>query len=175
MAPFVDNSRGTLIQFPWVSCAVQFSFFDSQDYTTCTVKVPHIGIQFWCGMRRLIGRKNITLLSSPPVGRIFVRAVRTRRPLTDCRAHDELAMRHVHKGRTVARSNVLQSGAARHARGRRVTIKIEKYQPSNGTEGRLLQLLVLSVLSGTRRCAKGGFGRMRRQRDLRNHCRRSAP
>ena len=56
-APFVDNSRGTLIHRP--RSASTYNLYS---------KGPHIGIQFWCGMSVSSDGKNITLLSSPLLG-----------------------------------------------------------------------------------------------------------
>ena len=74
-APFVDNLARN---------------FDSGGHAVSTYnlhsKGPHIGIQFWCGMSVSSDGKNITLLSSPPVGVFCARGARPQRSLTDCRA-----------------------------------------------------------------------------------------
>ena len=90
-APFVDNSRGTLIHRP--RSASTYNLHSNG---------PHIGIQFWCGMSVSSDGKNITLLSSPPVGRILCERCETAAAANGLPSADELAMRHVHKGRTVA-------------------------------------------------------------------------
>ena len=90
-APFVDNSRGTLIHRP-----------RSASTYNLHSKGPHIGIQFWCGMGVSSDGKNITLLSSPPVGRILCARCEAAAVANELPSADEIAMRHVHKGRTVA-------------------------------------------------------------------------
>lgn len=90
-APFVDNSRGVLIHRP------RFGSTYNLHRTG-----PHIGIMFWCGMGVSGGAKNLTFLAAPPEGRILCERCESAAVSHGLPSADELAGRHVHKGRTVA-------------------------------------------------------------------------
>jgi len=87
--PFVENSRGVLIHRPRYGMTYNLN------------KLPHIGVEFWCGMATTTSGKNLTFLSSPPENRILCE--RCERIATDngLPSADEMAGRRVHKGRTV--------------------------------------------------------------------------
>ena len=89
-APFVENSRGTLIHRP-------------RSVSTYNIHPtgPHIGIHFWCGMH-VSGGKNFTFLSAPPKDRIVCERCEAAAAANELPPADKLAGRHVHKGRTVA-------------------------------------------------------------------------
>ena len=88
--PFVENSRGTLIHRP-------------RSVSTYNIHPtgPHIGIHLWCGMH-VSGGKNFTFLAAPPEGRILCERCEAAAVANELPAADELAGKHVHKGRTVA-------------------------------------------------------------------------
>ena len=89
-APFVENSRGVLIHRP-------------RSGTTYNIhKKPHIGIKFWCGMSVASEGGNLTLLDVPPDGRIVCERCEAAAIANGLPSADELAGKHVHKGRTVA-------------------------------------------------------------------------
>lgn len=88
--PFVENKRGSLIHRP--RSATTYSLH----------KYPHIGIIFWCGMSVSGNSDKFDFLSAPPDDRILCErceAMAVRNGLPNA---DELAKKHVHKGRTVA-------------------------------------------------------------------------
>lgn len=58
-APFVENSRGTLIHRP--RSGLLYNLHKTG---------PHVAISFWCGMGVSSSGENFTFLSSPPEGRI---------------------------------------------------------------------------------------------------------
>ncbi len=89
-APFVENTRGVLIHRP--RSGVTFNCH----------KTPHIGIKFWCGMQISTSKKNITLLYVPPEGEILCARCEEFAVENGLPPADELAGRHVHKGRTKA-------------------------------------------------------------------------
>lgn len=89
-APFVENSRGTLIHRPRSGSTYNLH------------KKPHIGVRFWCGMSVATDKNNLTFLAAPPDGRIVCGRCETIAVEKGLPAADELAGRHVHKGRTVA-------------------------------------------------------------------------
>lgn len=89
-APFVENSRGQLIHRPRTG----MSYFIHRN--------PHIGIGFWCGMGVATDGKNLTFLASPPEGKILCEKCEAAAIANGLPSADELAGRHVHKGRTKA-------------------------------------------------------------------------
>lgn len=89
-APFVENSRGVLIHRP------------RRGATFNLHKNPHIGISFWCGMSVASEGKSLTFLAAPPEGRILCEKCEASAVAAGLPSADELAGRHVHKGRTVA-------------------------------------------------------------------------
>jgi hypothetical protein len=90
-APFVENSRGVLIHRP-------------RNGSTYNIHRtgPHIGIGFWCGMHVASSRNIFTFLAAPPEGRILCERCEANAVASGLPSADELAGRHVHKGRTVA-------------------------------------------------------------------------
>ena len=90
-APFVENSRGILIHRPRTGST--YNLHRSG---------PHIGVGFWCGMRTASDGKNLTFLASPPEDRILCARCEAIAVANGLPSADELAGRHVHKGRTVA-------------------------------------------------------------------------
>lgn len=90
-APFIDNSRGTLIHRP-------------RSGTTYNLHTsgPHVGIKFWCGMGVASDGKNLTFLAEPPDGRILCARCEAAAVANGMPSADELSGRHVHKGSTVA-------------------------------------------------------------------------
>lgn len=89
-APFVENSRGTLIHRPRRGMLYNLH------------KYPHIAVMFWCGMSVSSGGKSLTFLDSPPDGKILCERCEAAAIAKGLPSADELAGRHVHKGRTVA-------------------------------------------------------------------------
>lgn len=89
--PFVENSRGTLIHRP--RSGATYNIHKTG---------PHIGLAFWCGMHVSSGGKNLTFLAAPPEGRILCGRCEQIAVENGFPSADELAGRHVHKGRTVA-------------------------------------------------------------------------
>lgn len=89
--PFVENSRGTLIHRPRSGATYNIHRTG-----------PHIAIGFWCGMQVSSGGKNLTFLAAPPEGRILCERCERIAVENGLPSADELAGRHVHKGRTVA-------------------------------------------------------------------------
>lgn len=95
--PFVDNERGTLVH------RIRYGS------TYAIHKLPHIAVQFWCGMSVTASDGHLHFLDAPPVGKILCErceAVAVERGLPSA---DELAGRHVHKGRTIAVATCCQS------------------------------------------------------------------
>ena len=89
-APFVENSRGQLIHRPRMGATYNIH------------KRPHVGITFWCGMAVASDGKNLTFLAAPPDGRILCERCEANAVASGMPSADELAGKHVHKGRTVA-------------------------------------------------------------------------
>lgn len=88
--PFVENKRGVLIHRP-------------RNATTYTIhRLPHIGIGFWCGSAVTGKSDKFDFLSAPPEGRILCERCEAYAVANGLPSADELAGRHVHKGRTVA-------------------------------------------------------------------------
>ena len=88
--PFVENKRGVLIHRP-------------RNATTYTIhRLPHIGIGFWCGSAVTGKSDKFDFLSAPPEGRILCERCEAYAVAHGLPSADELAGRHVHKGRTVA-------------------------------------------------------------------------
>lgn len=89
-APFIENKHGTLIHRPRTG-------------TTYNIhKTPHIGFHFWCGMSVTGDDKKFKFLFSPPEGRILCERCEAIATSKGPPSADELAGKHVHKGRTVA-------------------------------------------------------------------------
>lgn len=88
--PFVENSRGTLIHRP--RSAATYNMHAN----------PHNGVTFWCGMAVSTSKKNLTFLSTPPADKILCERCEVVAVKAGMPSADELAGRHVHKGRTVA-------------------------------------------------------------------------
>lgn len=88
--PFVENKRGVLIHRP--RSAETFNLHKNQ----------HIGISFWCGMAVTDSSgKKLTLLDVPPEGGILCERCEAAAVKAGLPTADQLAGRHVHKGRTV--------------------------------------------------------------------------
>lgn len=88
--PFVENKRGVLIHRP-------------RNATTYSIhKLPHIGISFWCGMGVTGKSDKFDFLDQPPEGRILCERCEAMAVKNGLPRADELAGKHVHKGRTVA-------------------------------------------------------------------------
>lgn len=96
--PFVENSRGTLIHRP--RRASTYNIHRSG---------PHIGVEFWCGMHVSTSKGNLTFLSSPADGKILCERCEAIAVLRGLPTADELAGRHVHKGKTIAVSTCCES------------------------------------------------------------------
>lgn len=88
-APFVENSRGLLIHRPRMVT------------TYNTLKFPHIGIGYWCG-NHVSGGKNFTFLEAPPEGILLCERCELAAVASGLMSADELAGRHVHKGKLKA-------------------------------------------------------------------------
>ena len=88
--PFVDNARATLIHRP------------RSGSTYYIHKNPHIAVQFWCGMSVAASDGRLSFLDSPPEGRILCERCEAAAIKNGLPSSDELAGKHVHKGRTVA-------------------------------------------------------------------------
>ena len=88
--PFVENKRGVLIHRP--RSAETFHLH----------KKPHIGISFWCGMSVTDDGGKLTLLDAPPEDSILCERCEAAAVKAGLPTADQLAGRHVHKGRTVA-------------------------------------------------------------------------
>lgn len=89
-APFVENSRGSLIHRPRTG----MSFYIHRN--------PHIGVGFWCGMSVASSGNNLTFLDASPEGKILCERCEAAAVANGFPSADELSGRHVHKGRTVA-------------------------------------------------------------------------
>lgn len=88
--PFVENKRGVLIHRPRTA-------------TTYSIhRLPHIGISFWCGMGVTGKSDKFDFLSEPPEDLILCERCEAIAVKNGLPSADELAGRHVHKGRTVA-------------------------------------------------------------------------
>lgn len=88
--PFVENSRGTLIHRPRYGATYNLH------------AKPHNVVLFWCGMGVSSSGKNLTFLSAPPADKILCERCEAVAVKAGMPSSDELAGRHVHKGRTVA-------------------------------------------------------------------------
>ena len=88
--PFVDNSRASLIHRP------------RSGSTYSIHKNPHIAVQFWCGMAVTASDGHLSFLDSPPDGKILCEKCEANAVKNGLPSADELAGKHVHKGRTVA-------------------------------------------------------------------------
>jgi hypothetical protein len=89
-APFVENSRGTLIHRP-------------RNGSTYNIhRTPHVSVAFWCGMHTSSEGKNLTFLAAPPDDRILCQRCESAAIANGLPSADDLTGRHVHKGRTVA-------------------------------------------------------------------------
>lgn len=89
-APFVENSRGTLIHRPRSGSTYNIH------------RLPHVSVHFWCGMASSSDGKNLTFLAAPPEGKILCARCEAIAVANGLPSADELAGRHVHVGRTVA-------------------------------------------------------------------------
>lgn len=90
-APFVENKRGHLIHRPRSGSTYQLHNIG-----------PHIGITFWCGMAVTDNGGKLTLIDAPPEDSILCERCEVIAVANGLPSADELAGRHVHKGRTVA-------------------------------------------------------------------------
>lgn len=88
--PFVDNSRATLIHRPRTGSTYNIH------------KHPHIGVVFWCGMSVTASDGHLAFLEVPPDGKILCEKCEENAVKNGLPTADELAGKHVHKGRTVA-------------------------------------------------------------------------
>jgi hypothetical protein len=88
-APFVENSRGSLIHRPRAGMSYYIH------------KSPHISVGFWCGMSVASDGKNLTFLAAPPDGKILCERCEAAAVKNGLPSAEELAGKHVHKGRTV--------------------------------------------------------------------------
>lgn len=96
-APFVENSRGTLIHRP-------------RNGSTYNIhRRPHVSVHFWCGMGTSSDGKNLTFLAAPPEERILCARCEAIAVANGLPSADELAGRHVHKGGVVAVMTCCQS------------------------------------------------------------------
>lgn len=89
-APFVENSRGTLIHRPRSGATYNIH------------RLPHVSVHFWCGMTSTSDGKNLTFLAAPPEGKILCARCEAIAVANGLPSADELAGRHVHKGGVVA-------------------------------------------------------------------------
>lgn len=89
--PFVENKRGQLIHRPRSGATYQLH-----------KSGPHIGITFWCGMAAVDHGGKLTLLDAPPEDSILCERCEAAAVSHGLPSADEIAGRHVHKGRTVA-------------------------------------------------------------------------
>lgn len=96
-APFVENKRGKLIHRPRAGATYQLH-----------KSGPHIGITFWCGMAVTDHGGKLTLLDAPPEHSILCERCEEIALTNGLPSADELAGRHVHKGRTAAVSSCCQ-------------------------------------------------------------------
>ena len=119
-APFVENSRGTLIHRPRAGSTYNLHRTG-----------PHVAVSFWCGMSVSSGGKNLTFLEAPPEDRILCERCEAAAVANGLPSADELAGRHVHKGRTVAVAtccdltpNVKITNAHRDERERRIAKRV---------------------------------------------------
>ena len=88
--PFVDNSRATLIHRPRSGSTYNIH------------KKPHIAVSFWCGYTVTASDGHLAFLDSPPDGKILCEKCEAAAVKNGLPSADELAGKHVHKGRTVA-------------------------------------------------------------------------
>ena len=88
--PFVDNSRATLIHRPRSGSTYNIH------------KNPHIAVQFWCGMVVTASDGHLSFLDSPPDEKILCERCESMAIKNGIPSADELAGKHVHKGRTAA-------------------------------------------------------------------------
>ena len=88
--PFVDNSRGTLVHRMRYGATYNLH------------AKPHVGVSFWCGMATATSGKQLTFLAAPPDDKILCERCEYAAVKAGMPSADELAGRHVHKGRTVA-------------------------------------------------------------------------
>lgn len=87
--PFVENSRGVLIHRPRSAVTITMH------------KEPHISIHYWCG-NGVTGKKNLTLLSAPPVSAIVCERCEQAAVDAGLPSAESLAGRHVHIGKLKA-------------------------------------------------------------------------
>lgn len=88
--PFVDNERATLVH------RIRYGS------TYHIHKRPHIAVQFWCGMSVTASDGHLHFLATPPDGKILCERCEAAAIKAGLQTSDEIAGRHVHKGRTAA-------------------------------------------------------------------------
>lgn len=88
--PFVENERGVLIH------RIRYGS------TYNLHRRPHIAVQFWCGMSVTANDGHLHFLASPPAGKIVCERCEDAALNAELPSSDELAGKHVHKGRTAA-------------------------------------------------------------------------
>lgn len=88
--PFVENERGVLIH------RIRYG-------STYNLHMkPHIAVQFWCGMSVTANDGHLHFLASPPAGKIVCERCEAAAINAELPSSDDLAGKHVHKGRTAA-------------------------------------------------------------------------
>lgn len=88
--PFVDNQRATLIHRVRTGSTYNIH------------KQPHIAVGLWCGMAITASDNHITFLDAPPDGKILCERCEEMAVKAGLPTSDDLAGKHVHKGRTKA-------------------------------------------------------------------------
>jgi len=88
--PFVDNPRASLIHRPRSGSTYNIH------------KKPHITVSFWCGYTVTASDSHLSFVSAPPDGSILCEKCEANAVKNGLPTADELAGKHVHKGRTVA-------------------------------------------------------------------------
>lgn len=91
MLPFVENKRAILIHRPRRATT----------YNLGPKWGPHVAINYWCGATQT-GRDNFVFHSDPPKQKLVCNVCETRAVMAGQLTSDELAGRHVHKGRLKA-------------------------------------------------------------------------
>lgn len=87
--PFVENSRGVLMHRPRSGSTYNIH------------KKPHIAVQFWCGMSVTANDGHLTFTDSPSEGAILCERCEAMATKNDLPSADELAGRHIHKGKVI--------------------------------------------------------------------------
>lgn len=88
--PFVLNDRGLLIHRPRSVTKHHLTGHD-----------PHIGITYWCG-NSATGNDNLHFIDAPPEGMLVCAICEERAKMFGEKSSDELAGKHIHKGRVKA-------------------------------------------------------------------------